>query len=132
MGLKIQLIALVIGLIFIVFVFRYIKRNSFRPAYGVLWLGIAFFLISIPLLEFFYKWIAVNLIGLEDARHIIYISMIGFLLIFNFHLTIFVSRLSDRNQEIISMLAVLENKIYVDTGTKLHRPAENRLSKKKI
>lgn len=111
MGLKIKLIALVIGLIFTYFVFRFVRGKSFRPGYAVLWLGISFFLISIPVFESFYKWFTVHLIGIIDARHIIYISLIGFLLIFSFHLTIFISRLSDRVQELISYVAVLENRI---------------------
>ncbi len=131
MGLKIKIAALLLGLICVVFVFRYIKRNSFRPAYGVLWLSIASFLISIPIFEFAYKWLAVNLIGIEDARHIIYISLIGFLLVFNFHLTIFVTRLSDRIQELISFIAVLENKICRETGMKLFRSEDENYIKSK-
>jgi hypothetical protein len=111
MGLKIKLMALALGLIYTFFVLRFVQRKSFRPGYAVLWLSIAFFLISIPIFEGFYKWFTVNLIGIIDARHIIYISLIGFLLIFSFHLTIFISRLSDRVQELISYVAVLENKL---------------------
>lgn len=111
MGLKVKLIALVVGLIYTFFVLRFVQRKSFRPGYAVLWLSIAFFLISIPVFESFYKWFTVKLVGIIDARHIIYISLIGFLLIFSFHLTIFISRLSDRVQELISYVAVLENKL---------------------
>lgn len=111
MGLKIKLMALVLGLIYTFFVLRFVQRKSFRPGYAVLWLSIAFFLISIPILESLYEWFTVNVIGIIDARHIIYISLIGFLLIFSFHLTIFISRLSDRVQELISYVAVLEQQI---------------------
>ena len=111
MGLRIKLISLVIGLIFLYFVFRSIKRNSFRPTYAILWISISFLLISIPIFEGFYKWFSVHIIGIIDARHIIYIGLIGFLLIFNFYLTIKISNMSDMIQEMLSHIAILQNAV---------------------
>ena len=111
MGVRIILISTVVGLIFFVFILRLIKKNTIRPSYAVLWIGISLFLVSIPVFEFFYKWIAVSLIGLVDARHIIYIALIGFLLIYVFYLTTKMSQMSDRIQELISFTAILENKL---------------------
>ena len=130
MGLRIKLIALIIGLIFLYFVFRSIKRNSFRPTYAILWISISFLLISIPIFEGFYKWFSVNIIGIIDARHIIYIGLIGFLLIFNFYLTIKISNMSDMIQEILSNLAILQNAI--EKLSKEDKPEVNILGPKKI
>lgn len=111
MGIRIKIMAVIIGIIFFIAVFRFIKKNSLRPSYATAWIGIALFLISIPVIEFFYKWIASSMIGIIDARHIIYVVLIGFLLIYAFYLTTRVSRMSDQIQELISYTAVLEKRI---------------------
>lgn len=108
MGIKIKIISFVIGLIFFIFILRFIKKNSFRPSFATLWICISLFLISVPVLEFFYKWVATTLIGIEDARHIIYVTIIGFLLVYVFYLTIKISKMSDQIQELISYTAILE------------------------
>ncbi|MCF8296743.1 MAG: DUF2304 domain-containing protein [Saprospiraceae bacterium] len=109
MGLKIKIVALIIGLIFFFFISRYSKKNAFKPSYTFLWFLVCLFLISIPIAESFYRWIAYSLIGIVDARHIIYIVLIGFLLVYVFYLTIKVSKLTDQVQQLISFTAILEN-----------------------
>lgn len=111
MGLRIGAFAAVLGIVFFIFILQSVRNSSIRPTFAWLWLAIATFLLSIPVLEPFYKWISVTVIGIEDARHIIYISLIGFLLIYSFYMTIMFSKLSDRMQETISHVAVLENRL---------------------
>ena len=111
MGIKIKIISLVLGLIFFYFVFRFVKKNTFRPSYAFLWILISLFLLTIPILESFYKWIAVTVIGINDARHIIYAGIIGFLLVYIFYLTIRISAMSDQIQELISYTAILEKRV---------------------
>lgn len=107
MGLKIKLIAFLLGLIFLLIVFRNVRRNVFRPAYAVMWIAMSVFLLSISLLEPFYKWVATSVLGTEDARHIIYIVLIGFLLVHLFYLTAMVSRMSNQIQQLITDQAIL-------------------------
>jgi len=111
MGFKIQIISLIIGLIFFYFVFRFVKRNTFRPSYAFLWIIISLFLISIPALESFYRWVARNVIGISDARHIIYAGLIGFLMLYTFYLTIKISEMNDKIQELISHTAILKQQV---------------------
>ena len=111
MGLKIKLIAFALGLVFFYVVLRNVKRNTFRPSYAVLWLGMAAFLLSVAILEPLYKWLATSVIGILDARHIIYITLIGFLLIYVFFLTSMVTRLSYQVLQLISAIAILETKL---------------------
>lgn len=107
MGLRIKLIAFVLGILFLGVVVRHIRQNTFRPVYAVLWLIISAFLLSVALLEPVYRWIAVSLIGINDARHIIYITLIGFLLVYNLYLTAMVSRMSNQIRQLISGLAIV-------------------------
>jgi hypothetical protein len=111
MGIKIKLIAFALGLVFFYVVLRNVKRNTFRPSYAVLWLGMAAFLLSIAVLEPLYKWIATSVIGILDARHIIYIVLISFLLVYVFFLTSMVTRLSNQVLQLISAIAILEAKL---------------------
>jgi hypothetical protein len=108
MGLRIKLLAFCIGLLFSYFVLRSIRRNSMRPAHAVLWIGISAFLLSISVLEPFYRWVATSIIGIVDARHVIYIVLIGFLLIYVFHLTQTISSMADRIQVLVSQLSIVE------------------------
>jgi hypothetical protein len=111
MGLKIKIISFVVGLFFFFIIWRFIRKNSLRPSFAVLWLLVSLFLLSIPLLEPFYKWISTSVIGIVDARHIIYIFLICFLLIYVFYLTIRISKMSDQIQESITSLSILEHDI---------------------
>jgi len=111
MGLKIKIIAFIIGIIFSLIVIRNLKRNNMNPPQTVLWLSISLFLVSIPVFEFFYQWIAKTIIGIADSRHIIYIFLIGFLLIYIFFLTIKLKHIQDQVKFLISFTAIIENKI---------------------
>jgi len=111
MGIKIKIISLLLGLIFFYFIFRFVKKNTFRPSYAFLWILVSVFLLTIPILEPFYKWMAVTVIGISDARHIIYAGIIGFLLVYIFYLTIRISQMSDQIQELISYTAILEKRV---------------------
>ena len=108
MGIKIKLIVLLGGIIFLYFIYRSIHKNTIRPSYSFLWICISLFLLSVPILEPFYKWIATSIIGITDARHIVYIGLIVFLLIYVFYLTIEVCRMNDQIQELISYTSILE------------------------
>jgi hypothetical protein len=111
MGPRIQIIALIVGILFFYFVFRFVKRNAFRPSYAFMWILVALFLATIPLLEGVYKWLATAVIGITDARHIIYVGLIGFLLVYIFYVSIRISRMNDQIQELISYTAILEKQI---------------------
>jgi hypothetical protein len=110
-GFKIKLLAFIIGLAFTILIVHQIKRTRISPSCSILWLGVAFFLLSVSAFEGFYRWLATTVIGIVDARHIIYIFLIGFLLIYVFYLTSIVMRLNDQIQNLISYISILENRI---------------------
>jgi hypothetical protein len=111
MGIKIQIIAVVLGITFFFFIAKFIKKKSFNPSYSVMWILVSLFLISIPIFQNVYQYVSHDLLGLDDARHIIYIALIGFLLIFNFYITTKLTKMSDQVQILITNSAILENKI---------------------
>lgn len=111
MSFEIKAIAFVVGFVFFIFIWSMIRKRTFRPSYAFWWLLISLFLLSISIFEKVYKYIATEVIGLNDARHIIYIILIGFLLSFVFYLTTFVNKMNDQIQELISSNAILESRI---------------------
>jgi hypothetical protein len=111
MGLKIKVIAFMLGLLFFAVVLRCVRQNTFRPLYAVLWIGLASFFLSIAILEPVYKWVATSVIGIADARHVIYVIVIGFLLLYSLYLTATVSRMSNQIRHLISTVAILESNI---------------------
>jgi hypothetical protein len=111
LNLELKLVAALLGLSFFAFVALSIRSSSIRPSFAWLWLGIGAFLVSVPLLEPLYRWLAHRVVGVHDARTIVYVPLIGFLLIYSFRLTQVISRMSDRVQELITHTAVLEARI---------------------
>jgi hypothetical protein len=110
MGLRIELFAILVGAGFLYFVLRSIQRNSMRPAYAFLWTLVSLFLLSISMFEHVYQWVAASM-GIVDTRHIIYIALIGFLLVYVFYLTQKLSKLSDQIQIMLAHLAIVEDEL---------------------
>lgn len=109
MGIRIKVLALAIGIGFFLFILRSIQRNTLHPSYAVFWFLIALFMVSVPVLEGFYQWLAGSVIGIVDARHVIYIVLIGFLMVYVFYLTLKLSRLANQVQVLLSQLAIVES-----------------------
>ncbi len=100
-----------IGFAFFLFILRSVKRNSMRPAFAVLWIGVSIFLVSVSVFEPFYQWLAGSVIGIVDTRHVIYIVLIGFLLVYLFYLTQKINQMADRVQMLLSYTAILETEL---------------------
>jgi hypothetical protein len=108
MGLKIKLIAFRLGLSLVLAVFRSVRRSLFRPAYAVMWIAMSVFLLLVSVWEPLHKWLDPSVLGIEDARHIICVAMIGFLPTHLFCLTAMASRRPNQNrmQQLISEVAI--------------------------
>ena len=108
---------ILVGLFSIIFFLIFIKivsNRSIKPFYSVLWLAISLLMFSIVVFEKFYKYMA-TLIGITDASFLIIISVIFFLLIYVLYLSIKISEMSDRIQELISFTAILDKKVRNDS-----------------
>ena len=111
MDTKLTLMAVFLGAVFTSIVVLSIRSSSMRPTFAWLWLGIAAFLLSVPFFESFYKWLASEVIGIDDARTVVYMGLLGFLLVYTLYMTLKVSALSDQIQELISHTAILEVRV---------------------
>jgi hypothetical protein len=111
MGTRIYIFAIIIGLGFLVFIIRYIKSQSLSPSYSAMWIAVALFLLSISIFEPVYRWFAYTVVGIIDARHIIYIVLIGFLLVNNLFLTSKITRMAGQIQMLITFTSILEKRL---------------------
>lgn len=110
MQLSIRILVLLFGLVFLLIFISLVKRKSIKPFYTTLWLAVALFMISLVVFEKFYKWIATSL-GISDASFLVIVSLISFLLVYVLYLSIKISQMSDRIQELISHSSILEHEI---------------------
>lgn len=85
------------------------KRGSVKPFYSALWLLISLLMFSVAVFEKCYKGIADQL-GIRDASFLIFVGAILFLLVYVLHLSVKISELSDRMQEVISNVAILDQR----------------------
>jgi FlaA1/EpsC-like NDP-sugar epimerase len=102
-----KILAFVSSLLFFAVFLGLIRRKSINPFYAFLWFAIAVLFLSAVLFEKAYKALA-DFLQLTDASFIFVAGMIYFLMIYVLHLSIRISELSDRIQELISHSAILE------------------------
>lgn len=110
MQLSLKILVLVFGFIFLFVFVSLLKKKNTKPFYTTLWLLVALFTISLVVFESFYKWIATSL-GIVDASFLIIVGLIAFLLVYVLYLSIKISQMSDKIQELISYTGILEHEI---------------------
>lgn len=110
MTLKLQIIFLLVGIVFLSVIVYVIRRKSLSPSYSILWLILAFFFISIPLFQNLYVFVSRNFFGFY-TENLIYLVVFAFLLVYMLFLTIKVVRLNDQVKELITSNALLEKKL---------------------
>ena len=108
MGIIIKIGTSLLGLLFLLIVIYFVRKGSLRPSYVILWIIISLFLLSLPLVENVYIYLSYNILGFQNATHVIYIILIGFLFVYSFYLTIKFNKISDQVQILISYTAILE------------------------
>ncbi|PKN75821.1 MAG: hypothetical protein CVU49_00165 [Candidatus Cloacimonetes bacterium HGW-Cloacimonetes-2] len=89
-----------------------VRNKSVKPIYSFLWLMVALGMLSIVVFEKFYKSIA-TLLGITDASFMVIVGLISFLLVYVFYISIKLSEMSDKIQELISFSSMLEHDIRV-------------------
>jgi hypothetical protein len=110
MPIFIRVILSIFSISFFVGFVLLVRNKSVKPIYSFLWLMVALGMLSIVVFEKFYKAVA-TLLGITDASFMFIVGLISFLLVYVFYLSIKISEMSDRIQELISFSAMLEHDI---------------------
>lgn len=110
MALTVKIIALLYStLLFGMFIIM-ARKKGIKPFYSTLWLTVSLFMFSFVIFENLYKKLALVL-NIESATLFVIVGLISFLLIYVLHLSIKVSEMSNRIQELISHASILENEV---------------------
>lgn len=107
MQISVKILSLLCAAIFMIIFISLVRRRSIKPGYSFLWLLITILMFGVVIFERVYKMIA-NLLNIPDASFLIIISVIFFLLVYVLYLSIKMSEMSDRMQELISHIAILK------------------------
>lgn len=109
MDIKQIILSFIAGLILLLFILRFLKTSRIYPSYVILWASIGIFLVFMPVFSDVYRHIAQFVFGLKGGDHFMYISFIGFLLLYTFYLTVKICTLTSQVSRIISTIAVIES-----------------------
>jgi hypothetical protein len=110
MGLRIQLLAIVVagGLFFIVF--ELVRRKRLLERYALLWLGSTVVLLGLSV----WKDLLVTLstaVGIYYAPSALFAVALGFILVLLLHFSLVISRLADQNKVLAQRLSLLQQRV---------------------
>ncbi len=107
---RIQIIAIVVSLLFLIYISRLIIKGKLREEYAIFWFSSTILLIVFSLwrqgLDFF-----AQLLGVYLAPNLVFTVAIFAILIYLLHLSIVVSKLHDKNKVLSQELALLKEKM---------------------
>ncbi len=110
MPVSLRILVVLCSLAFLATFLFLAKRGTVKPFYSALWLAVSFLMLSLVVFEKFYKGIADDL-GIRDASFLVFVGAILFMLVYILHLSVKISELSDRMQEVISTVSILERAV---------------------
>jgi hypothetical protein len=113
MGLHLKLIFVAIVLSISMAVFLALRRGAIRGGFVAFWMLVCMVMISIPLFDAFYKWLA-QAMGLFFAIDMIYVFSILFLMLYVFYLTVKIQNVQDISYVLMSKCAILESLVRKD------------------
>lgn len=106
----VKILALVYGLLLFGTFIIIIRKRAVKPIYSVLWLIVSLFMLSFVIFESFYRHLAM-LLQIENATLLVIVGLISFLMFYVFYLSIKISEMSDKIQELLSSVTILEHEI---------------------
>ncbi len=110
MEIIVKLLAIVYGLVFFWGFIIMVKNKAVKPFYSFLWLVVCLFMFSFIVFEKQYQWLA-NVLQIQNATFLVIVGLISFLMLYVLYLSIRISEMSNRIQEILSQGSILEHEI---------------------
>ena len=107
--IKIQIIAILVSLLFLLYIVRLIIRGKLREEYSIVWIVCTIILILFSLWRDGLELIA-DFVGVYEAPNLVFTGAIFAILIYLLHLSIVVSKLHSQNKQLAQEIALLKNK----------------------
>ena len=107
---KIQIIAIVVSLLFLLYIVRLIIKGKLREEYSIVWI------VCTIVLVVFSFWrngldIVSNLVGIYSPPNLVFTAAIFAIFIYLLHLSVVVSKLHSQNKQLAQDIALLKNKL---------------------
>ncbi|MBN2746540.1 MAG: DUF2304 domain-containing protein [Bacteroidales bacterium] len=107
---RIQIIAIVVSVLFLLYISRLIIKGKLREEYAIFWVVITFILIL------FAVWrrgidIVAELVGVYLAPNLVFTGAIFAILIYLLHLSIVVSNLHEKNKVLTREMALMKKRL---------------------
>lgn len=106
---RIQVIAITVSLLFLLYIVRLIIKGKLREEYSIVWIVCTVVLI---VFSFWREGLEVlaNTLGVYQAPNLVFAGAIFAILIYLLHLSIVVSKLHYQNKQLAQEIALLKNK----------------------
>lgn len=107
---KIQIIAIIVSLLFLLYIVRLIIKGKLREEYSIVWI------VCTIVLVLFSFWrngldIVSNLVGIYSPPNLVFTAAIFAIFIYLLHLSVVVSKLHSQNKQLAQDIALLKNKL---------------------
>jgi hypothetical protein len=107
---KIQIIAIAVSLLFLLYIVRLIVRGKLREEYSIIWIACTLVLIV------FSFWrdgleVMAHLVGVYEAPNLVFTGAIFAVFIYLLHLSVVVSKLHSQNRQLAQEIALLKEKM---------------------
>lgn len=107
---KIQIIAIAVSLLFLLYIVRLIIKGKLREEYSIVWIVCTVVLI---LFSFWRNGLEVmaQLLGVYEAPNLVFTGAIFSIFIYLLHLSVVVSKLHSENKQLAQDIALLKEKL---------------------
>jgi len=107
---KIQIIAIVVSLLFLLYIIRLIVKGKLREEYSLVWI---FCTLILVVFSFWRSGLDVvsNLLGIYAPPNLVFTAAIFAIFIYLLHLSVVVSKLQSQNKQLAQDIALLKEKI---------------------
>ena len=107
---KIQIIAIIVSLLFLLYIILLIVKGKLREEYSIVWIACTALLI---LFSFWRNGLEVmaHLVGVYEAPNLVFTGAIFAVFIYLLHLSVVVSRLHNQNKQLAQDIALLKKEV---------------------
>ncbi|MCW3105294.1 MAG: hypothetical protein JWO09_3734 [Bacteroidetes bacterium] len=107
---KIQIIAIAVSLLFLLYIVRLIIKGKLREEYSIIWIACTLVLIV------FSFWrdgleVMAHLVGVYEAPNLVFTGAIFAVFIYLLHLSVVVSKLHSQNKQLAQEIALMKEKL---------------------
>ena len=107
---KIQIIAIIASLLFLLYITRLIIKGKLREEYSIVWI------ICTVILILFSFWregleLVAQMLGVYEAPNLVFTGAIFSIFIYLLHLSVVVSKLHSQNKQLAQDIALLKEKL---------------------